>query len=362
MFVAMTIKKIIHIRIETYELLAIRFSKPVKTFSIKRALARLRSLLRKSKEQRLPKRRRPLLKTLFNFVLSLTLVSAAQAGVQQAFVSVSGRDGAACSDTHPCRTFAAGLAAVAPGGTVIAVDSGEFGPVTITKPVTILGAPGVHTEIATTGIAASINVAASDAVVLRNLHLSGPNVPGQSVGVQVGTIGSLHVDGCEVEGFATGIQTRSGRLFVNDSLVRNCFTAVDVGLFTSTTRAYAIIQHSRIADSLTGMMLESFSDVVVRDSAIAGNGFGVYLFSNGASSTVIRGTLESCDIRNNDTGIGSNNTGLGSEIVVRVSACTITRNAAAIVPVQGTQVLSRGNNNMFDNGGFENFTGSYSAK
>src|SRR5882672_11336232 len=74
-------------------------------------------------------------------------------------VSVNGSDADPCTVPSPCRTFTAALAATASGGEIIAIDSGGYGQsFTVSQPVTVSGAPGVHAAItATTGTAITIN-------------------------------------------------------------------------------------------------------------------------------------------------------------------------------------------------------------
>jgi hypothetical protein len=55
----------------------------------------------------------------------------AAATIQRTFVSTSGSDANPCTATAPCRNFAAALALTSPGGEVVAVTSGGYGPVTI---------------------------------------------------------------------------------------------------------------------------------------------------------------------------------------------------------------------------------------
>lgn len=69
--------------------------------------------------------------------------STAFAGVQS-FVSVKGTDAGTCASvTAPCRTFAYAHNQTSAGGEILALDAGDYGPVTITKSLSITGAvPG----------------------------------------------------------------------------------------------------------------------------------------------------------------------------------------------------------------------------
>src|SRR5438552_17395511 len=89
-------------------------------------------------------------------------------------VSVNGSDLNPCTVASPCRSFGAAIAQTNPGGEIVALDSGGFGPFNVPMSVTVSGAPGVHAAITVTvGDAIDINAAATDAVTIRNLVIIG---------------------------------------------------------------------------------------------------------------------------------------------------------------------------------------------
>ena len=100
--------------------------------------------------------------------LACSLFTApAQAQRARTFVASYGNDANPCTFLSPCKTFQQAVNAVAAGGEVTAIDSAGFGPVEITKAVTITSPEGIEAGIAATGIAVDINAGTSDAVVLR---------------------------------------------------------------------------------------------------------------------------------------------------------------------------------------------------
>jgi hypothetical protein len=69
------------------------------------------------------------------------------AAAQRTFVATSGVDNPSCSLASPCRTFAAAVAATAIGGEAIVLDSGGYGPVTVTKSMSIITPPGIYAGV-----------------------------------------------------------------------------------------------------------------------------------------------------------------------------------------------------------------------
>src|SRR3712207_5958046 len=115
------------------------------------------------------------------FILSVAFATATQAQPQRTFVSAhNGLDTNPCTVTQPCRNFNRAIGVVRAGGEVVALDSGGYGPVSITKAVTLTGPTGVYVAItAQSGSAITVNAAgpteglSGDTVVLRGLTLTG---------------------------------------------------------------------------------------------------------------------------------------------------------------------------------------------
>src|SRR6476619_4075281 len=98
-------------------------------------------------------------------------VTAAQAGVET-WVSGSGGDAGTCPITAPCRTFAFAHGQTTAQGAINVLTSGNFGPVTITKAISIV-AQGVeaviNTPLSSSGI--TVQVPATAIVSLRGLTI-----------------------------------------------------------------------------------------------------------------------------------------------------------------------------------------------
>ena len=77
--------------------------------------------------------------------LMLSQVSVAQAR-PDTWVAPGGSDTGTCPMTAPCRTFAYAHGQTANNGSINVLSSGSFGPLTITKPISIV-ADGVEATI-----------------------------------------------------------------------------------------------------------------------------------------------------------------------------------------------------------------------
>src|ERR1700687_6160544 len=102
--------------------------------------------------------------------LSIGASLPALALANRVFVSArSGNDSNSCNNIlTPCQTFAGAVLQLNPGGEAIVLDSGGYGPVTITQAVTIEAPAGVLAFIhPPSGDAMTINAGVSDKVIIR---------------------------------------------------------------------------------------------------------------------------------------------------------------------------------------------------
>src|SRR5215471_12490618 len=123
----------------------------------------------------------------------------AQAQRARVFVASYGNDANPCTFTSPCRTFQQAINVVTTGGEVTAIDSAGFGPINITKAVTITSPDGVEAGIVPTsgGNAITIGAGTNDAVVLRGLTLNGGGVGFN--GILFNSGGRLTVTNCTLQ-------------------------------------------------------------------------------------------------------------------------------------------------------------------
>lgn len=156
----------------------------------------------------------------------------ANAAGQRSYVSVNGADNASCAADSPCRHLQTALANTAAGGDVVVIDSGEFGPVTISRSVRILASPGANAVIAVdkssnngSGRGVLIDAPGAD-VQLQHLSLRDS---GGGIAMQVRNANSLLVEGCEISGFVhKGVfVTAETAVQIRNVAFRNNFVAVD---------------------------------------------------------------------------------------------------------------------------------------
>lgn len=252
-------------------------------------------------------------RTLFACAMLLACVAFTHAQTaQRTFVSTSGNDAnvaSLCSRNAPCRGFSSAISVVTAGGEVVAIDSGGYGAVTITKSVQLIAPTGVYAAITQSGAgnAVTVNAAASDIVVLRGLTLNGIN--GATNGIDFNTAGALHIENCTINGFGTSSSSAgilfdaSGRLFVKDTIVRNCGSYGVLITAPTNTAAVASIDRSRFENNAnTGLYVFFNAHAVVKDSVAAGNiGSGFLVGGNTAYLAVSHSTA----IRNNVDGFGA---------------------------------------------------------
>src|SRR5262249_45607646 len=159
-----------------------------------------------------------LLLTALGICASVLNPAPTHAQATRTWVSGVGDDVNPCSRTAPCKTFAGAISKTAAGGIINCLDPGGFGAVTITKSITIDCAHTLGGVVAagTNGI----NVNGNGIVVtLRGLDIEG--IGTGLIGVNIIQAGKVHVDRCNIFGFATGtaqgirhVPSAGGNLFV----------------------------------------------------------------------------------------------------------------------------------------------------
>jgi hypothetical protein len=132
------------------------------------------------------------------------------------YVSGKGSDGSACATpATPCRTFHHAVGQTSADGEIVALDPADYGPVTITKSISIEGVDGAKIAgVPSGGNGITINAGKTDAINISRLIIDGGKA-GQS-GIATNSFGSLTVSHSTVRNFCDGIDifAMSGKVFL----------------------------------------------------------------------------------------------------------------------------------------------------
>ena len=282
--------------------------------------------------------------TLF---FSLALCSTTQAAART-YVSVTGNDSNPCTFTSPCRLFQKGHDAVADGGEVVALTSGGYGSLTITKNVTISGV-GVSAVASPNSTEHVITIAtAGITVVLRSIIVRAFGAGTGGSGISVTAVGNLHIEGCVISGFAgmgifVNLAADGSYIFIKDTITRNN-VSYGIEITTSTGTVRASIDNCRSERNFHGFFASLNSRVTINRSVASGNSdIGFYAISN-ISGTTTELSCEECVASNNIDGFLVS-TSSGGVATMRVSHSTATNNAFGFVQ-SGTGVFNSLGNNL----------------
>jgi len=232
-----------------------------------------------------------------HFCLLAVHQSAHAAARDRAFVASYGSDSNPCTFLSPCKTFQQAVNVVASGGEVTAIDSAGFGPISITKPITITSPDGVEAGIVPNPGGNAITINTPGDVFLRGLTLEGNNsgVDGISLTGSCcsGTISIVH---CVIRHFThdgiylqpTGVET----LTIIDTIAAN---NGNDGIDLSPSQAgslLGVIDHSTtVSNGVDGMSVyganatsQGVLVITIVNSVTADN------FSNGVKAFTIPST------------------------------------------------------------------------
>jgi parallel beta helix pectate lyase-like protein len=307
------------------------------------------------------------LRCKLTILLFLFLSMLAHATSQKTYVSVNGNDGntsVSCPATAPCRSFGSALGVTSPYGEVVAMDSGDYAPVTITQSVTLKAAPGVDATIFSSfGDGITITAGASDMVILRGLNLNGLYFSWGS-GIRFTSGGALTVENCNITHFEDhGITVQGGgTIYINDTEVADTSIGIFLQSLSGLIRATidrVHLEHNNYAGLYAGRNSQS----TIRNSILADNSY--YGITAGDFLGTAELNVEDCLVERSNYGTGifaSNGGDSGSgSATVRVSHSAIVDNSTGLSSY-GASLLSYGNNRLAGNGIDGAFTGLISLQ
>lgn len=308
----------------------------------------------------------------FFLTLIFSLTAATLTAQVRTWVSSNGLDSNDCSRTAPCRNFEAAITAVNTAGEVVALDSAGYGPVNITKSVTVVAPAGVHAAIAPT-TAEAVRISAAE-VVIRGLYL---NSQGASQGFDItGAATNVHIENCVIHGFTShGLFMEStgslSRLYVVDSTFRSNVNGINnaVGVMIQGVSVVnvATLEHCRFDGNNHGVLASNNGRITVRDSISSGGSRGFWAHATtqlqpaemevvssvathhtfDAFATTGASTLTTMTITN--SAAFHANAGIASRAgTIRVGGTTVSRNVTGLDADNGT-IVSFGNNQVDGN-------------
>jgi len=233
------------------------------------------------------------------------------------FVSTNGNDlntAFNCSASASCRSFGAALSVTFPAGEIVVLNSGGYGPATISHPV-VITAIGVVASISTiTSGANALTISTPGFVTIRGLNLHGEGVGANGVVVtQSGVF--LRFFNLLVENFtADGVNFGTpGKLFIYNSQFND---NQNTGLHMTDPSGNTYVDSSSFNHNGQGVQLD-FGFAVIADSSAEYNFDG--FLADGGILTLFRDRVAS-----NTTGLRTNFTG-----TLSFANCLITNNLTA---------------------------------
>jgi hypothetical protein len=284
------------------------------------------------------------LPTIAGALLACGLSAApAQAGPpNRTWVSGHGTDSGGCALVAPCRTFAFALTQTAAGGEIDVLDPAGYGPVTITKAISIngVGVAGIH---AGSGNGVTINAGASDSVHLRGLTIEG--LGSGANGILLNTGGNLEIENCVVRNFrgsGINIAPSTFSIFsVSNTIASNNFGG---GIIVAASRG--VLSKVKTNNNFAGGILIGGGSVTVVDSESSNNntrsrGVGAGIIAGGPCTVMVRNFVASF-----------NNAGLFvlSNAILRVAHSVVTDNDIGVNTLGGATTFSYGDNDIDGNG------------
>jgi hypothetical protein len=229
----------------------------------------------------------------------LWIQAPAQAGSAiSAWVSGSGQDASGCGPlASPCRTFQYAHDNVlgANGGDILVKDSGNYGPLNVTKSVSIIndGAGTAGTGAPSGQTAITVNTTGN--VLLKGLTIDGVGVGGTGISV-INTATTVTIANCVVQNFTDygirlGAATRTLTFSMSDTLVQNNGDGIDAavtfnGAFQGVISNSSILNNGGAGHSGSGIATSGRAQFTVTGTLISGN--DAALFASISSVVALR--------------------------------------------------------------------------
>jgi hypothetical protein len=275
----------------------------------------------------------------------------------------TGADSNPCSRDAPCLTFAAALSETLAGGEVDVLTPGDYGPLTITKSVTISNDGGAAGQTVTATSAITIQAGSTDVVRLSGLTLDGAQT-GNS-GVVVNSAKRVVIDKVFIKNFGlAGIDVAPSSGVVNVHITSATVTNSGTGMLIkpgSGAAATVIAKNVHLAGNIgVGAQIDGTAGgaalAVIADSAASENGGSGVVAVSGTGGSALVFLMRDLLSLNAAAGIMSNQSAGGTASVF-VGNSQLTGNANGVAS-SGGALISYGNNRLSGNGSNGSFTGT----
>jgi nitrous oxidase accessory protein NosD len=288
------------------------------------------------------------------FALALLLPGLAQAQLFRAYLSIEGSDANPCTLVAPCRLLGAALNAVADGGEIWMLDSGNFNtaPMVVDKSVTILAIPGALGSLLTIGgPVLQLFPPPGARVTLRNIEIL--PLPGyeDQEGIFVGATMTLILQGCTVRNFTTsaGVHVLTN---ADVFLIDSTFTANRYGVFLESGPRVQVTGSTFDQNLDTGILAQGGSSLmptrvaITRSTASRNGNEG---FAARGSGHVEMSIVDSSANHNGANGVAA----AGGPVRLTITGSQLMGNAnAGVLSAEGARVTAAGNSVTYNGIGF----------
>jgi len=286
----------------------------------------------------------------------LAHAAPARAASPVTWVSGTGTNAGSCPITAPCKTFQYAHNQTSINGSINVLSSGSFGPVKITKPISIV-ADGVEAAIVAGGaIGAGVRIeAGAGAIVsLRGLTIDLRGTDNRGIYFVSGA--ALHVHNSVIRRATSGIRfapaSGTSALTVADSVIADTSS---VGIFVAPTGSgsvQAVLDRVRVENASGGGIVFSGTNstgsiaATVRDSVAAGSAStGIVAQESGTGTTTVTVDRSTASV-NNDAGIFAG----GAGATIRIGDSTVSGNFTGLATGGAGVIDSYGTNKVDGNG------------
>jgi hypothetical protein len=283
------------------------------------------------------------------------------AQAQRVFVSATGSDSNPCSFASPCRSFQHAHDTAPAGGEIDVLDPAGYGPLTITKPISIQGHgfSGISVASGATGI--TINASSTAAVSLNGLLIEGGGVGG--TGIVFNTGQSLAIENCVIRNLIAGgvdfIPTVSSALAVSNTFIADsgAYAGILVGPHANSLAIVAALNRVELHNNFRGLYIYDFGysggtiDVSAMDTVASNNATsGFEVNTTALSSPVVHVSLvRVAAVNNGSVGVYPS----GPQSTVRLAQSLVTGNFSGWISQNGSLLYSYGNNQIDGNANSE---------